>query len=197
MNQYKNEYLFSGALLHMNVVTVKKYENKDGETIEKRERIFYVRNKVSKFGKWRIRDVEFHATPAATKDLEMMRIGIELVVSFSIDVINYKDKKTGEWRRWQKLTAFSVISPTEKFKSKDWWLHNDGDPIRKKKEEDDPVEKMSHKEQRRRNPDDVEYDIKTYDKSTDYSHDGSEPLKTETKKPVSDKNPEPQNNLPF
>jgi len=196
MSQYKNSFLFSGALLHMEPQKVSSYTHKGtGELIEKKERIIYIRNKVSKFNRWHIVDAEFHCTGSAVESLEMIRVGEEVVASFSINVVNWTDKTTGEHRRWQKLSCFSIISPRNAFKSEAWWQHNNGDPVRTKTKEDEPVEKLTHLEQKRKNPPDVEYDIKSYDKGTDYSHDNSEPI---VEKPVPKKKEVSQEiDLPF
>ena len=199
MSQSKNQYYISGALLLLQPITSRPYTSKAGELIENKERVIVIRHKASKYGKWVINDITVHCVREAVEQLELMRPGLEVIADFSIEVIAWTPKEETEERRFQKLVCNKIMSPTDKYKSEKWWRDEHRQPSRTvktpaEKEEDKPIDKLNEQEQKRRNPETEDYHIKSYDKTADYSTDGSEEIK-EKEPPISvDK---PDNSLPF
>jgi hypothetical protein len=156
----------------------------------------FIRHKISKYGKWKINNVTFHCSREAVDQLELMQPGLEVIVDFSIEVITWNDKITGEEKRFQKLTCNKIMSPTDKHKSEKWWNDANRAPSRvKKTPEDENVARLSDQEQKRKMPEDKEYDVKTHNKGSDYSEGDSVEIKEPEYKPVVKE--EPQDTLPF
>jgi hypothetical protein len=196
MSQAKNNYYISGVLMILQPVTSRPYTNKQGVLIENKERIIVVRHKISKYGKWKINDITIHCSRDAVDQLSLMQPGLEVIVDFSIEVISWKDKVSGENKRFQKLSCTKIMSPTDKYKSEKWWADENRQPSRKQKiAEDDNIPRLSDQEEKRKRPDNKEYDIKTHNKGGDYSEGDSVIIKEPEYKPVEKE--EPQSDLPF
>lgn len=168
--QHKNKYYISGAIMLMQPVTNRPFKNKDGETVDNKERIIVIRHKMSQYGRWKINDITVHCKGEAIEQLSLMKPGLEVIADFSIEVISWIPKGETEEKRFQKLVCRNIMSPTDKYKTEKWWADKNREPSRKVK--DNPM-KLSEQEEKRKMPDDRSYDIKSYDRGKDYSHDGS------------------------
>jgi hypothetical protein len=183
--QHKNRYYLTGYIMLMRPVTSRSFTNKEGKELEFKERIIVVRHKMAKYGRWVINDITLHCSRDAVEQLLLMKVGLHVIADFSIEVISWTPKNEKEERRFQKLICTNIMSPDDKFAPHKWWLDQNRQIVKKKlSKEDEPVEKLSDLEQKRRNPEDVEYDVKDYDKTVDYSHDNSKPINEGAAKPI-------------
>jgi len=157
--QSKNQYYFSGALMLMEPVTEREYNGR-----VYKERIIVIRNKYSQYGKWQINDATFHCTGRAVDALELMRIGLEVIAEFSINVVTWLPRGETEFKRWQKLSCNNIMSPSDKYKPETWWEDQPNTPSSKRKSKDEeeadkPLNKLSEEDFKQSNPENKKYDL--------------------------------------
>jgi single-stranded DNA-binding protein len=194
--QHRNDYYFSGAIKKIFPVSIRPYQNKDGETIEWKERVIVVTNKYSRGGYWVVSDAVFTCTGKSLEALELMHPGLEVIVSFSIKARSWTSPN-GEEKWFTTNYAYNIMSPTDKIVTDKWWSYADRQKSNKGSSKEESPRPLTEQERQRQNPEDKEYNAETYSRTVDYSDGKPEIQKTKSKyapKPQSD---DDEGDLPF
>jgi len=156
----KNQYITVGVLRTIEPISRRKYTSKKGEEKEVVSRQFVVRNKYKKNNRWRVTDFVFEANDESVLEmLNLLQIGQEIIVSWSVNSYEFQDKHSLEMVTKNNLSAWNIILMKENPVKSEWWNDKNWDFV-KKEGEYKPSKLPSHQEKINHNPDNKRYHYK-------------------------------------
>ena len=162
--QWKNEYRFSGIIEKIYPLETYTYNEK-----EYRRRDVLVVNKHKRRGRWFVgRAIFTFKTEDAISRIQDLEPKQDVIVSFSIDTEVWFKGKEKE-RHINKLTAWDIFSPRDKFVDDKWMSIKNFEPVSSKEDVIESMPSLTEERKLKAHPEDKGYDASDYDRSQDYS----------------------------